>query len=537
MKRFERLLGVYKEWSEGLIVGVTVTQAILWLYLYIYPMPWLLPAGIVAGLVSSYVGKHRKTKALITAAVLVFVAYVLYASWVANANNGLATAGPSPNEWMWTPTMLGVFVLIVAFLLAMIYLFKTHTTIDNTLKALIGSVGAFLNPLVTSVLAPLMIYNETSIFFIVIAMVLLIGVNPVGILTQPQLNIGFNATNLALLVGLLSGLGLTHDAYRSRQYSRIKYWVGLATIVASTYLSAVFIAHTSPLFLALSLLGVPYVLYALSNYTQEVASPPIGVVLHREVLSDIAGTVVETSALDYVSQLINNVVNSMRRGSPLGNGVILYGEPGVGKTVMAYWVAFELMRRAPDLFKAVVELNSSDFFDPRFGVSESLVSELFNWARQVGAVIIIDEAERLFMSRSLVQSDEPMRTIVATVLAEMGKPESAGKVFVIATTNEIEKIDSATLRPGRFVTAIKVPPLAVHELDELLTTLARRYGITLPTTEKQEALRHLSTPDEARAYVVCRQSDNHETCLGYIINLKRAKQEQEEKRKKETTYH
>jgi len=136
MKRFERLLGAYKEWSEGLIVGATVTQAILWLYLYIYPMPWLLPVGIVAGLVTSYVGKYRKTKALITAAVLVFVAYVLYASWVANANNGLATAGPSPNEWMWTPTMLGVFVLIVAFLLAMIYLFKTHTTIDNTLKPL-----------------------------------------------------------------------------------------------------------------------------------------------------------------------------------------------------------------------------------------------------------------------------------------------------------------------------------------------------------------------------------------------------------------
>jgi len=87
------------------------------------------------------------------------------------------------------------------------------------------------------------------------------------------------------------------------------------------------------------------------------------------------------------------------------------------------------------------------------------------------------------------------------------------------------------------VTAIKVPPLAVHELDELLTTLARRYGITLPTTEKQEALRHLSTPDEARAYVVCRQSDNHETCLGYIINLKRAKQEQEEKRKKEAAHY
>jgi uncharacterized membrane protein (DUF485 family) len=534
MKRFERLLGVYKEWSEGLIVGVTVTQAILWLYLYIYPMPWLLPVGIVAGLVTSYVGKYRKTKALITATVLVFITYVLYVSWVANTNY---YAGLPPNSWMWSPSILGVGVLVIAFLLAMIYLFKTHTTIDNTLKALIGSVGAFLNPLVTSVLAPLMIYNETSVFFIVIAMVLLIGVNPVGILTQPQPNIGFNATSLALLVGLLSGLGLTHDAYRSRKYSRIKYWVGLATIVASTYLSVVFIVHTSSLFLALSLLGAPYVLYALSNYTQEVASPPIGVVLHREVLSDIAGTVVETSALDYVSQLIDNVVNSMRKGSPLGNGVMLYGEPGVGKTVMAYWVAFELMRRAPDLFKAVVELNSSDFFDPRFGVSESLVSELFNWARQVGAVIIIDEAERLFMSRSLVQSDEPMRTIVATVLAEMGKPESAGKVFVIATTNEIEKIDPATLRPGRFVTAIKVPPLAVHELDELLTTLARKYGITLPTTEKQEALRHLSTPDEARAYVVCRQSDNHETCLGYIINLKRAKKEQEERRKKETTYY
>jgi len=289
MKRFERLLGAYKEWSEGLIVGATVTQAILWLYLYIYPMPWLLPVGIITGLATSYVGKHRKTKALITAAVLVFVAYVLYVTWVANANY---YAGLPPSSWMWSPSILGVFVLLVAFLLAMIYLFKTHTTIDNTLKALIGSVSAFLNPLVTSVLAPLMIYNETSIFFIVIAMVLLIGVNPVGILTQPQPNIGFNATNLALLVGLLSGLGLVHDAYRSRKYSRIKYWVGVATIVASTYLSAVFIAHTSPLFLALSLLGVPYVLYALSNYTQEVASPPIGVVLHRDVLSDIAGTVV-----------------------------------------------------------------------------------------------------------------------------------------------------------------------------------------------------------------------------------------------------
>ena len=115
MKRLGELLGVYKEWFGGLVVGVTVTQAILWLYLYIYSAPWLLPLSIVAGLVTSYVGKYRNTKALITVTVLVFVTYVLYASWVANANNGLATTGPSPNEWMWTPTMLGVFVLCLLY--------------------------------------------------------------------------------------------------------------------------------------------------------------------------------------------------------------------------------------------------------------------------------------------------------------------------------------------------------------------------------------------------------------------------------------
>jgi proteasome regulatory subunit len=134
-------------------------------------------------------------------------------------------------------------------------------------------------------------------------------------------------------------------------------------------------------------------------------------------------------------------------------GVLLYGEPGTGKTLLAKAVA----RRTDATFIRIV---GSELVQKYIGDGAKLVRDLFDMARKKSpSIIFIDELDAI-ASRRLNDANGADREVQRTLmqlLAEMDGFESRGDVCIIAATNRLDVLDPAILRPGRFDRIVKVP--------------------------------------------------------------------------------
>lgn len=149
-------------------------------------------------------------------------------------------------------------------------------------------------------------------------------------------------------------------------------------------------------------------------------------------------------------------------GARMPKGVILYGSPGTGKTLLAKAVAGE----ANVPFYA---LSGSDFVQVYVGVGAARIRNLFKKAKSQGkAVIFIDEIDAIGKKRggssASSGNDERDQTLNALLTEMSGFGESEG-IVVIAATNRLDTLDSALLRPGRFDRHIEValPDLSARE--------------------------------------------------------------------------
>jgi transitional endoplasmic reticulum ATPase len=135
-----------------------------------------------------------------------------------------------------------------------------------------------------------------------------------------------------------------------------------------------------------------------------------------------------------------------------GGGVLLYGPPGCGKTMMARAIATEC--RAT--FMAV---GLTDILSLWLGESERNLAALFEKARgSKPAVLFFDELDALAFSRSKAQS-EHTRKLVNEFLAQLdGFTQGNDEVMILAATNMPWDIDAAIKRPGRFSKQVFVPP-------------------------------------------------------------------------------
>jgi SpoVK/Ycf46/Vps4 family AAA+-type ATPase len=135
-----------------------------------------------------------------------------------------------------------------------------------------------------------------------------------------------------------------------------------------------------------------------------------------------------------------------------GGGVLLYGPPGCGKTLVARAIATEC--RAT--FTAV---GISDILNMWIGESERNLAAIFDKARsEAPAVLFFDELDALALSRSKAHSDHT-RTLVNEFLAQLdGMSGSNEKVLILSATNMPWDVDEAMKRPGRFDRQIFVPP-------------------------------------------------------------------------------
>lgn len=134
-------------------------------------------------------------------------------------------------------------------------------------------------------------------------------------------------------------------------------------------------------------------------------------------------------------------------------GVLLYGEPGTGKTLLAKAVA----HRTEATYLRVV---GSELIQKYIGDGAKLVRELFEMARKKSpSIIFIDELDAI-ASRRLNDTNGADREVQRTLmqlLAEMDGFDNRGDVRIVAATNRIDVLDPAILRPGRFDRIVNVP--------------------------------------------------------------------------------
>jgi len=130
-------------------------------------------------------------------------------------------------------------------------------------------------------------------------------------------------------------------------------------------------------------------------------------------------------------------------------GVLLYGPPGCGKTLLAKAVANESGAH-------FVSLNGPEIMSKFYGESEGKLRELFEEAeKEAPSIIFIDELDAIAPKREEV-TGEVERRVVAQLLTLMDGLKSRGQVIVIAATNRPDAVDPALRRPGRFDREISI---------------------------------------------------------------------------------
>jgi len=148
-------------------------------------------------------------------------------------------------------------------------------------------------------------------------------------------------------------------------------------------------------------------------------------------------------------------------------GILLYGPPGCGKTMMASAIANNLAKRIrektgrDDVRGYFINVKGPELLNKYVGETERKIREVFQKARDkskegVPVVIFFDEMDSLFRSRGMGISSDMESTVVPTFLAEIDGIEGLRDVIVIGASNRQDLLDPAVLRPGRLDVKIKV---------------------------------------------------------------------------------
>ena len=132
-------------------------------------------------------------------------------------------------------------------------------------------------------------------------------------------------------------------------------------------------------------------------------------------------------------------------------GILLYGPPGSGKTLLARAIATEAGAN-------FISIKGPEITSKWVGESEKHIRDLFRRARQVApSIIFFDEIDSLAPLRGLEVGSRVSENIVSQILTEMSGLEDMHNVVVVAATNRPDILDPALLRPGRFDRQVLVP--------------------------------------------------------------------------------
>lgn len=194
----------------------------------------------------------------------------------------------------------------------------------------------------------------------------------------------------------------------------------------------------------------------------------------KTTFDDVAGLDEEKQEMIEIVKFLKNPEEFYKMGAKIPRGVLLCGEPGTGKTLIAKAIAGEA-----DV--PFISMSGSEFTEMFAGLGASRVRKLFDKAKKMSpSIIFIDEIDAIGSKRSDggTAADTDNNQTLNQLLVEMDGFDSEHTVILLAATNRPEMLDRALLRPGRF---------------------DRRINIALPDMNGREAILKIHAKDKKLA--------------------------------------
>lgn len=212
---------------------------------------------------------------------------------------------------------------------------------------------------------------------------------------------------------------------------------------------------------------------------------------NRVTFKDVAGCDEAKEELVEIVEFLRDPTKFQRLGGRVPRGVLMVGNPGTGKTLLARAIAGEA--KVP-----FFSISGSDFVEMFVGVGAARVRDLFENAKEESpCIIFIDEIDAVGRHRSSGfgggGNDEREQTL-NQLLVEMDGFESTNGTIVIAASNRPDVLDPALLRPGRFDRQVVVPLPDIRGREEILKVHMRKVPVSKNDADKIASVMARGTP-------------------------------------------
>ena len=261
---------------------------------------------------------------------------------------------------------------------------------------------------------------------------------------------------------------------------------------------------------------------------------------------DVAGLDEEKEELVEIVDFLKRPEKFTKMGAKIPKGVLLYGKPGTGKTLIAKAIAGEA--NVP-----FISMSGSEFIEMFAGLGASRVRKLFEKARKLSpCIVFIDEIDAIGARRTSNSGAETENNqTLNQLLVEMDGFSSEETIIVLAATNRPEMLDKALLRTGRFDRQITIPVpdlkgrleiLKIHSEDKRLSDNVNLESIAEDTAgftgaELANILNEAAIIATINKHEEIENSDIEEAVKKVTVGLEKKTRVYSEKDKKLTAYH